>query len=89
MLHNFAQLPTWCSPVRPHLQDVGERPSGLVSDVDKLTEVEAVGPLCKAHSDVSFPSLIFDSDDKISRRIKDSLYRWPGRVVRCLRECYR
>lgn len=49
--------------------------------MDGLTEIEAVGALRKSHSDVGLSPRLFNSDDKVSGRIKDSLYGWPGGVV--------
>lgn len=49
--------------------------------MDGLTEIEAVGALRKSHSNVGLSSRLFNSDDKVSGRIKDSLNGWPGGVV--------
>lgn len=49
--------------------------------MDGLTEIEAVGALRKTHSDVGLSSRLFNPDDKVSGRIKDSLDGWSGGVV--------
>ena len=49
--------------------------------MDGRTEIEAVGALRKSHSDVGLSPPLFNSDNKVSGRIKDCLYGWLGGVV--------
>lgn len=58
----------------------------LPKPIDGLTKVEAVGALRKSHSDVGLSPPLFNSNNEVSGRIKDSLYGWLGGVVQGLCE---